>query len=198
MTNEKELIAFCWSSYFMTALLFYFRDNLEQRKKYSYVAPCVLLNLLILLPVWMQQLLKRKFVIPYNTSVSTKRILTEGITCLLLFEIFFYCAHNMLHKYKFLYENVHRVHHQLKEPIGFGALYAHPIEFVLCNLLPMSIGPVVLRTPLMITLRLWLVLGTSFIVVTHSGHVPNKHLVHHLTLKGHYGTLGFLDWLCVL
>jgi len=189
-----ELILYCWVPYFGLASYFYLKDSQEQRKKYSRVAPCVLINLLLLLPPWIHQLLKNRCVIPVN-GYNNKRFTKEFLLCLSLFEIFFYCAHRTLHKFRFLYANIHGVHHQLKEPFGFGALYAHPIECITCNLLPMTIGPLILQRPLKITLKVWLCLATSFIVATHSGHIRNKHLEHHITLKGEYGALGLLDFI---
>ena len=195
MVIWRQLLLCCWIPYLGSSTLFYFKDNTEQRKKYSYVTPCVLLNLLFLLPPWMKQLLVRKWVTPDSNSKNTTRLFRELALCLALFEIFFYYAHRITHKFEFLFKNIHAVHHQLREPIGFGALYVHPIEFIMCNLIPMSIGPIVLQTPLMNTLKIWLCLANVFIVATHSGHIPNKHLEHHLTLKGTYGTTGFLDWI---
>ena len=193
---SRELLLYTLVPYFGLSAVFYFKDDAQQRKKYAYVAPLVLLNLFVLLPPWMHRLLAHKWVVPCtNDRSNPKRILREGMQCLMLFEIFFYYSHRILHRFRFLYDNVHRVHHQLDKPIGLGALYAHPIEFIVCNLLPMSIGPMVLQTPLLVTLKLWLCFATSFVVVTHSGHVQNKHLEHHLTLKSAYGSLGFLDWL---
>ncbi len=192
--NFWQLLLCCWVPYMGLGSFFFFKDDTLQRKKYWYVAPCVMFNLLCLLPPWIHCLLQRKWIIP-TFQLNTKRLAKELLLCLALFEISFYYIHRTFHNIPFLYKHVHKVHHQLKKPIGFGALYAHPFEFVFCNLISMSIGPVLLQKPLLTTLQLWLCLGTSFIVATHSGHVPNKHLEHHITLRGEYGTLGFLDWL---
>ena len=50
--------------------------------------------------------------------------------------------HNLQHS-RFLFARVHKAHHRFRAPIGFAAEYAHPVEFLVGNILPVFIGPVV-------------------------------------------------------
>jgi methylsterol monooxygenase len=40
---------------------------------------------------------------------------------------------------------IHKQHHDFKQPFGIASVYAHPIEHVLSNLLPVLAGPAVMR-----------------------------------------------------
>jgi len=46
-----------------------------------------------------------------------------------------YWVHRFMHTNKFLYKTVHSVHHQLLMPYAFGALYNHPVEAFLLDIL---------------------------------------------------------------
>ena len=45
-------------------------------------------------------------------------------------EFLFYWLHRLCHTYPFLYQNIHKQHHEHKETIGFAAEYAHVLEGV--------------------------------------------------------------------
>ncbi len=40
---------------------------------------------------------------------------------------------------------IHKFHHDFKQPFGIASVYAHPVEHVLSNLLPVLAGPAVMR-----------------------------------------------------
>ena len=45
-----------------------------------------------------------------------------------------------------LYQMFHKQHHEFNETVSIAAEYAHPVEFALCNLLPLFSGLFVLRS----------------------------------------------------
>merc|ERR1719498_672293 len=55
-------------------------------------------------------------------------------------DLTFYFVHRAMHESKWLYKNVHKVHHEFKSPNGLTALYCHPVECVLANFVPFSVG----------------------------------------------------------
>lgn len=54
-------------------------------------------------------------------------------------ELMFFYAHWTLHQPMF-YSKIHKVHHQFTAPVALACIYAHPIEVLLGNILPMLTG----------------------------------------------------------
>ncbi|BFZ53145.1 hypothetical protein PYCC9005_000168 [Savitreella phatthalungensis] len=69
---------------------------------------------------------------------SLRRFLGEWAFASLAREVLFYSAHRMLH-HPLLYKRIHKRHHLFKAPIAFAAQYAHPIEQLLANMLPVTL-----------------------------------------------------------
>uniref|UniRef100_A0A1I8J2R8 Fatty acid hydroxylase domain-containing protein n=1 Tax=Macrostomum lignano TaxID=282301 RepID=A0A1I8J2R8_9PLAT len=59
-------------------------------------------------------------------------------------KILFYYCHRWLHSPS-LYKRVHKLHHEWQAPVAAVAMYAHPVEFLLSNLLPVMAGPLLLN-----------------------------------------------------
>ena len=55
----------------------------------------------------------------------------------------FHVFHRSLH-HKSIYPYVHKIHHEHRITIAIATLHVHPVEFVLCNLLPAALGPHIL------------------------------------------------------
>lgn len=55
----------------------------------------------------------------------------------------FYFSHRSLHT-PWLYGKIHKVHHTYNHSISFTADYAHPLEFLFGNIVPVSMGTLVL------------------------------------------------------
>lgn len=130
------------------------------------------------------------------------------ITVFMFVEDFcFYWLHRTLHQ-KPLYTWIHKIHHEYNNPIGISAEYAHPIEFVLANLIPTSMGSKILGSKVhLATYALW---GALRIFETIDGHCgyefswspyrllplsgsANYHNYHHTHNVGNYGSF-FMIW----
>lgn len=115
-------------------------------------------------------------------------------------EIGFFYTHYAAHCVPFLYKHIHKRHHEWQASVGVVALYAHPLEFIFSNLLPVGLGPLICDSHLLVT-WVWFVLGIITTVNTHSGYhfpgmpSPEAHDFHHLTFNNCYGVLGVLDFL---
>jgi methylsterol monooxygenase len=66
-------------------------------------------------------------------------IIKDWIGFLILQEISFYYTHRLFHSPMF-YKYIHKKHHEWKAPIAIAAMYAHPLEHIVSNLMPQFLG----------------------------------------------------------
>ncbi|XP_047156653.1 methylsterol monooxygenase 2-2-like isoform X2 [Vigna umbellata] len=141
---------------------------------------------------------------------SWKIILTQIIFYFILEDFVFYWGHRILHT-KWLYKNVHSVHHEYATPFGLTSEYAHPAEILFLGFATI-IGPV-LTGPHLMTLWTWMSLRVLETVEVHCGyHFPwslsnfiplyggaDFHDYHHrllYTKSGNYSsTFTYMDWI---
>lgn len=89
--------------------------------------------------------------------------------CLIAYEIAFYFSHRLLH-YKWFYKHVHKVHHEWTSSIAIIALYSHPFEHFLANLVTVFIG-IFLTGCHIATGWMWLTLLLISTLSDHSGYI---------------------------
>lgn len=118
-------------------------------------------------------------------------------------EVLFYATHRTMHVYPELYRRFHALHHQWNAPVAWAAAYAHPVEVVVCDLLPMMAAPWVLNMHWQ-ALFVWCVLGVFVSQIHHSGlrwpvmisgssEQPEFHDEHHRLRVGNFGMTGLMD-----
>jgi methylsterol monooxygenase len=71
------------------------------------------------------------------------RFVLDLIGIVVVEEIMFFYSHRALHQPRF-YARIHKLHHQFTAPFGIAAVYAHPVEHLLSNVLPVAAGPIVM------------------------------------------------------
>jgi fatty acid hydroxylase domain-containing protein 2 len=124
----------------------------------------------------------------------------DFIIVLLIEEFLFYYIHYFFHKNRFLYNNIHKKHHLWVYPVAISAQYAHPIENILCNYLPIIIGCFITSLNFYAVLFIFFI-GTFNAISVHSGYKffnfkyirNNFHEKHHVKYNSNYGILGILD-----
>jgi sterol desaturase/sphingolipid hydroxylase (fatty acid hydroxylase superfamily) len=107
-------------------------------------------------------------------------------------DVLFYTAHRIFHHHKLYF--LHKKHHDYEYPIGLGAMYAHPLDYFLVNLIPYTTPAVVILPPDS-TIKIMIIFAIFLTVVqSHGGYtfLSSGHLKHHRFYKVNYG-LGPMD-----
>lgn len=132
-----------------------------------------------------------------RTLPSVPEIVRDFALSLLIREALFYYGHRLLH-HRILYARIHKLHHRFTAPVALAAQYAHPIEHLCANILPITLPPMLLGSHI---LTFWIFLSYELIntALVHSGYdflsgIAKMHDLHHEKFNLNYGSIGLLDW----
>ncbi|XP_074694740.1 fatty acid hydroxylase domain-containing protein 2 isoform X1 [Strix aluco] len=101
----------------------------------------------------------------------------------LIEEILFYYTHRFVHL-PLLYKHIHKKHHEWTAPIGVVSIYAHPVEHILSNTLPVMTGPMIMGSHI-VSIAAWFSLALVTTSISHCGYhlpflpSPEFHDFHH-------------------
>ena len=119
------------------------------------------------------------------------------LVCVVSVDFLFYWSHRALHEVPGLYKRFHKQHHEFKVTVGWAAEYAHPVEHLLGNTVPVIFAPVFFRFHFSV-FATWLAIAIVGTVAAHSGiWYPAAeaawHDFHHSHNVGNYGHTSLWD-----
>jgi sterol desaturase/sphingolipid hydroxylase (fatty acid hydroxylase superfamily) len=137
------------------------------------------------------------------------KIITQLVFYVLVEDFMFYWTHRFLH-WGPIYPYIHKQHHEYKSPVTISAEYAHPIEKLFGNHVPVFMGPLLWPCSPFLS-AVWVVLRLSKTIEAHSGYLipgspfsswetwqttAERHDFHHSNNKGCFGSfLRFWDYI---
>jgi len=146
---------------------------------------------------------------PYqmDSFPSKLELFSQFFFCMIMEDLGFYWSHRFLH-WRRIYPYIHKIHHEYKTTIGLTAEYAHPIEYILGNVVPAALGVKLLGDRVhLFTYYFWLVYRLMGTYEGHSGYdlpwLPSRflpgtnteayHDFHHSHNVGNFGS-SFVWW----
>ncbi len=114
-------------------------------------------------------------------------------------DLFFYSSHRLIHTRRF-YAPIHKQHHTYTAPFGLAAIYAHPIEHLLSNVVPLALGPLLMGSH-PIFMMIWALMALFNTMSVHSGYClpfylwpdPYFHDWHHEKFNECFGAANIMD-----
>lgn len=164
-----------------------FTRHLQQKDvvlAYRSALPLVCFNVAVTIPACIYLI---RPLIPAAREFRFSQLLILPVYVLLI-DVFFFTAHYAFHS-KYLYP-LHKIHHRFKQPVSIAALYAHPLEILCGNILPLF-GPLMLLPTSAPLVHLWIVYTTFETTFgAHSGVADwaDDHDLHHKHFNVNFGT----------
>lgn len=183
-----SFIAFMMEFYFNYKKATYI-DRTELINTYIKVFPTVIFNLHIL--SFLMFFFGSPLLNIFNLEFSILKMIFDIVCSIIMIDFFLFMSHWIMHN-KYLYKWSHKTHHELKNPIGFGAFYNHWFDFIFAVLLPAVYPPIILSSH-SYTALIWTILATSNVVLMAHGGFDfddKNHYYHHEKNNCNYG-LGF-------
>lgn len=121
---------------------------------------------------------------------------------ILVHDVYFYVTHRVSHEWRWLFRNVHRIHHQSTNPTPFADIMFHPVDALIhVGFLPVFIFTIPLHP---LTLGLFMLQVQAVNAIGHIGYElfpeswktapglkwisrPTAHNVHHSHVHCNYG-----------
>lgn len=132
------------------------------------------------------------FPILFSTTIINRWLLSY-----FFMDFMFYILHRLFH-ISYLYP-FHKKHHRVKSNLPIAAMYCSPLEAILVDTLPTSIGPLIFGMK-MTEMCIWFSCMAMHSLILHSnwkfGFVnPNHHIIHHQKITKNFGMTYIFDYI---
>jgi len=187
------------------------KKNLEEWHKliketifYLFINHVIFLPLFLIPYYYKNEAISR---IDYQTLPGSFEVIIQTVFFMIVEDASFYWFHRFLHM-DFIYPYIHKLHHKYVNTVSIGSEFAHPVEFVLGNVVTTSLGAIILgKRTHMFTYIMWMILRIAETTDGHCGYefswspfrlLPMSagsefHNYHHLAFKGNYASF-FTYW----
>nr|XP_039265963.1 fatty acid hydroxylase domain-containing protein 2-like [Styela clava] len=128
---------------------------------------------------------------------SVPRLVWDVLIIAILQGGMFYYSHRLLH-HPVLYKRFHKIHHEWTAPVSITSVYAHPVEAIISNYIPLVLASAIVGCHVFTT-WVWLTVAIIQTANDHSGYhfpfslSPEFHDYHHLKFNQCFGVFGILD-----
>ena len=136
---------------------------------------------MIILRLWIG-IVTQCIIINYEVSLSMfLRALVEMTLCYLIEDIYGYAFHRYCHCNKYLYMNVHKLHHDNQAECFTTAFYIHPAELVGFYFIGVMAGPMIVSKLFsdgisLLGMTTWFCAAEFYLFWSHTGYEPaNKN-----------------------
>jgi len=99
---------------------------------------------------------------------SPLQLLVHLALIILIHDFLFFILHYLLHT-SYLYKKYHYLHHEVRYTYSLASEYSHPMEFVLSGVIPVLVGPLILKAHFF-TVCVWMVLQMCETTIAHCGY----------------------------
>ncbi len=159
------------------------------KKDIQYVLNNIILNVYFFLPLSLFIILTiQPITLIYKSLLEEIIMIIIEIT---IGELWFYILHRLIHTNKLFF--LHEKHHEVINPIGITALYAHPFDAIFVNIGSILLIHLIYKNSLIHNLLVgtWAIWNTIM-----NAHKNNSfHAYHHKTFKYNYGLNLFMDYI---
>jgi sterol desaturase/sphingolipid hydroxylase (fatty acid hydroxylase superfamily) len=111
------------------------------------------------------------FYVYKNSNILTDLLFFIPISFMyeIIFDFFHYLSHRLLHKNRFLYTNIHKIHHSYSHCNAFVSYFHHPLDLVITNSIPQMITLCIIPKISFYTMNAILIYKIFIEISGHSG-----------------------------
>ena len=141
---------------------------------------------------------------------SSVEIIKQIMFLVIFLDALFYWCHRCFHT-AWLYKKFHKQHHEYEVTVAIAAIYNHPVDYIITNILTSLLAEIMLVKVHVVTIYMWVIFATTFALLSHSGydlpwnpygvfpfgHNSSFHDYHHSKNVGNFGLFSvFWDATC--
>ncbi len=88
----------------------------------------------------------------------------------LIFDLFHYCMHRLVHVNRYFYVNFHKLHHKYQYPSSIITFYQHPVDLILSNSIPLLLTLLIIP----MSVELFTLISVYKMYTEIAGHIGKK------------------------